>query len=277
VRDFVGFIMAVNAAVKGVRNSNPCHVSPAVRALVEVLDTLSRWVDEVPPTKQSLRYGNPAYKTWFARLAENAEELVRGVLPLDLHEAIPEVAPYLLHSFGNSVRLDYGTGHETTFVALLYCLAATGTIKQEDLQAVVIKVFTKYLELMRKIQTTYWLEPAGSHGVWGLDDYQFMPFIWGSSQLVGHQTLTPSSIHAHKVLEDNAEEYQYLKAVQFVKGVKKGPLQETSPLLCDISAVPSWEKVNSGMLKMYQVEVLSKFPIVQHFLFGSILPFPGDA
>lgn len=59
-------------------------------------------------------------------MAENAEELVRGVLPLDLHEAIPEVAPYLLHSFGNSVRLDYGTGHETTFVALLYCLAATG-------------------------------------------------------------------------------------------------------------------------------------------------------
>ena len=47
------------------------------------------------------------------------------MLPLgDLGRAstATELASYFADSFGNATRIDYGTGHETTFVALLYCL-----------------------------------------------------------------------------------------------------------------------------------------------------------
>jgi len=46
-----------------------------------VLSTLRQWVDEVPPSTQALRYGNPAFRAWHARVADQSESLMRGVLP----------------------------------------------------------------------------------------------------------------------------------------------------------------------------------------------------
>lgn len=275
---FLGFILALNEAARGHALSDACEISETTTALVKILDTMDTWVTEIPPAEHTLRYGNPSFRLWFAKLEQEASTLVASVLPPPLNsrsDVLTELVPYLIDSFGNETRVDYGTGHETTFIAFLFCLARLGVVTPEhDSVALVIRVFNRYVRLMRRIQTTYWLEPAGSHGVWGLDDYQFFPFIWGSAQLSDHPYLKPNVIHSQETLEQESQDYLYLAAVRFVKHVKKGALSETSPILNDISAVPSWTKVNKGMIKMYQAEVLGKVPIMQHFLFGSLLKWP---
>ncbi|XP_068657330.1 uncharacterized protein [Aristolochia californica] len=268
---FLGFVAALSHSVRGQKLSDPCYTSSSVAAIVALLQTLVDWVDEIPLAPQTSRYGNVAYRTWHERLGNSAESLHMGFLLEELAPATVELVPYFLDSFGNSSRIDYGTGHETNFAAWLYCLARLGLLKEEDYHAAVARIFVKYLDLMRKLQTVYSLEPAGSHGVWGLDDCHFLPFIFGSAQLIDHKYMKPKSIHNQDILDNFSEEYLYLSCVAFVNKVKKGIFAEHSPMLDDISGVPNWTKVNSGLLKMYKVEVLQKVPIMQHFLFGSII------
>ncbi|KAJ9146454.1 hypothetical protein P3X46_028721 [Hevea brasiliensis] len=270
-KNFLGFVVALSESIRGRKISDPCHESPTVKTILSILQTLMQWIEEIPPVQQAARYGNVSYRTWHSRLEENSESLMLQFLPDDFKCATIEVVPYFTDSFGNSSRIDYGTGHETNFAAWLYCLARMGIIKEGDYQAVVARVFVNYLDLMRKLQLVYCLEPAGSHGVWGLDDYHFLPFIFGSSQLIDHKYMKPKSIHNEDIVENFSEEYMYLSCIAFIKKVKKGLFAEHSPLLDDISGVPNWNKVNSGLLKMYKAEVLEKVPIMQHFLFGWLI------
>ncbi|KAJ6785672.1 hypothetical protein PWT90_00965 [Aphanocladium album] len=312
-RDIGVFIMQLNHAVcPRHRKDSPVpqtftinskqQASAPVKALQDLLAEIKRLIEEAPPAPGPRRFGNLSFRTWHTLLESKADELFKqGVLGETItaaggEDALKEIKSYLLGGFGSSQRLDYGTGHELSFVAFLGCLWKlgyfnTGIPEVEIEREIVFSVIEQYLVLVRKLITTYTLEPAGSHGVWGLDDHSFVPYIFGSAQLTrpindndpmpleGSVRGAPKTGDITKplVVEDNRQTNMYFSAIGFINDIKNGPFWEHSPMLFDISGVKDgWGKINKGMIKMYNAEVLSKFPVVQHFHFGSLFSWKKD-
>ncbi|KAK9242737.1 hypothetical protein V1506DRAFT_546642 [Lipomyces tetrasporus] len=274
------FILDLRAAATGRPNSFRSEKSEATKSIISLLDEIQNLTGLHPPvSNEKSRFGNPAFREFYNDLEVRLPDLLRHHFPDVKEDRLVDLEAYLVESFGNSVRIDYGSGHELNFICFLLCLSRLSILKPSDHPAIVLCVFNRYIALMRVVQSQYWLEPAGSHGVWGLDDYHFLPFLFGSAQLSTHKYLRPRSIHDADVLEMYSNQYMYLEAIAFINSVKTASLRWSSPMLDDISGVKTWEKVSEGMVKMYKAEVLGKVPIMQHFLFGKILPIgelPSD-
>ena len=279
-KDVSAFIKQLNDFAKGAHNGLDNAESIKEICLVQVkelLDDLTMLVDEVKPIQgdKNQRFGNKAFRTWCDGMKKRCQTLLEENYEISERS---ELLPYLQESFGNQHRIDYGTGHELSFIIFLMGLYKLVICKDnmklpvDQAKIVSQEILTlfsvKYMPLCRKIQLTYQLEPAGSHGVYSLDDFQFLPFLFGSSQLVAHPLLEPKNFPDPQVAEDNASTYMFFAAIHFIHQVKKGPFPEHSNQLWNISGVENWSKINRGLLKMYTDEVLNKFPIVQHLVFG---------
>ena len=247
--------------------------SKCLNWILGLLDEVEVAVNEIEAVveinKSAQRYGNKAFRSLIERMKT-------------ISDPNTFLGNVFLNSFGDPIRIDYGTGHELSFIIFVMC--SIKSAKEGDIDYAWIGgklIGQKYMKLVRKIQSKYSLEPAGSHGVWGLDDHQFIPFLLGSSQLIGSELWAedqPELLPAELIKPQNfsnetiTKEYLYAASLNHIHRLKtrSNPslqFHHHSPLLYDISGVPSWRKIHDGLRRMYEKEVLSKLPVVQHILF----------
>ena len=148
--DIMTFVMQLN------RSLFPCHIenldggamtvqvwelepsnvsySSTVRHLRTLLGKLHAIIDEVPPDPGPRRFGNVSFRKWYDFVEDRLgalldDHLPASILSLSSRSTIKpqeELKSYLMGSFGSPQRLDYGTGHELSFLAFLGCIWKLG-------------------------------------------------------------------------------------------------------------------------------------------------------
>jgi serine/threonine-protein phosphatase 2A activator len=154
--DIMTFIFQLNAAMMPRKIADADSKSETVRAwtlqdtdisgidiiekLAALIEKLNNFIDEAPPDPGPRRFGNISFRRWHELVAKQISDLMQSHLPSEVLNsrtssevtAREELEVYLLGSFGSSQRLDYGSGHELSFLAFLGCLWKLGAFPASE-------------------------------------------------------------------------------------------------------------------------------------------------
>lgn len=149
-KDIVTWILMLNVAMfpreaadgkvtSWPTGSSPQNLSPMVVQMQSLLIDLHTMIEQNPPDTGPRRFGNIAFRTWHAMLEAKMDDLLEQYIPEKLQRSsageitpLAEMKAYLLGSFGSAQRLDYGTGHELSFLAFLACLWKLGAFANSE-------------------------------------------------------------------------------------------------------------------------------------------------
>ncbi|XP_022217851.2 serine/threonine-protein phosphatase 2A activator [Drosophila obscura] len=279
--ELIAYINTVSTTIQGLRLNDSYPVSPAITRLAGIFDQLEVMVHANPPLAvdkaasfvSSIEQGNKAYRRWSRSMLRSIYPMVEKAVPASKCHYVNELGQYLSGSFGNATRIDYGTGHELSFLFFQCSLFRAQILQEEDIAASALVIFARYLKFVRRLQVTYTMESAGNNGAYSLDTFQFVPFLWGVAQLSYAAPFPPLQMLDADVISRYKSDYLLIGCVSHVLDTKMGPFAMHSSQLWSLAALSSWSKIHRGLLFMYLDEVLTQFEILQHIRFGKLMPF----
>jgi len=135
-------------AINACRCDRPPPYSKAIEDLRSLILDLSGLIDQAPPDTGPRRFGNVAFRTWHKLVEDAADDILNLRLSDVLHQfdgdqrdhLREELKVYLLGSLGSAQRLDYGTGHELSFLAFLGGLWKLDAFADGEESAIVIGI-----------------------------------------------------------------------------------------------------------------------------------------
>lgn len=274
----------------------------------QLIDRLSELCDQTDLSQAEgsapLRFGHIAFRDWYDKMLVICKEFISHELFKNRspnEQMAEELFCYLSESFGNRMRIDYGTGHELNFIIFIMgtsCIEPNEldsgdispptkgyqhndivpvneksiqlSVEEHGLDIIYLFAF-KYLYLCRRLQTKFRLEPAGSRGVYNMDDFQYLPFLIGAAQLVHIPDIDPRKIFTKTIMDNYKEDMIFIAAVDFILNNKNGPFEEHSYTLWCLLESGSWETIYRRIRLKFTDDVLGSFPLLQHLLFGKYI------
>lgn len=159
-----------------------------------------------------------------------------------------------------------------------------------------ISLFGRYLDIVDNVIRSFQLTPSiskygGNMGNWCLSGYQFVGFLWGSAQLAGSCSdddgngKSPSLSSPAAVMTDadlcrlHRDEYVFTKCMDAVYRRARNSvlLWYHSYQLWNLTALPSWNRVNECLMAAYQRDVLGRFEVVRQLAFCELFKFAQNA
>jgi serine/threonine-protein phosphatase 2A activator len=225
------FILLIQNSLK-TENQIPIKNDNILFKIQEIIQTC-------PLSEEKGRYANPGMVKVIEQVSDLSTNISKNIIDADSFR-------YLSNSFGNKIRMDFGTGHELNFLCFLF----VNYKKKEIALNEVSQILKFYFSLVKLFIKKFNVEAAGSRGVWSIDDYLLLPYLLGSVE--NFNSPLPIDLISGGMFKEACE------------GNRSVMLKE----MCKLT----WPQINIGLYRMYVDEVLGRYVVTQHFIYTHELP-----